>query len=193
MSFATLDKRTVPLRRKVCLIGAPGVGKTSVVRRRVDRCFAGDYRSTIGVRIDAIRLQTSLGEVMCMAWDLRGDEVDRPVEFGYLAGMSAFLLVVDVASSQSFEAALASLRRIDRSLGAVPFLLLLNKIDMPALERDRQQFLASLPRAPAAVFATSARTGQGVDEVFDALGERLLAGAEATAAPGAPSGDDQRR
>ena len=44
--------RMTVLEKKICMMGAPGVGKTSLVRRFVDSVFSEKYLSTIGVKID---------------------------------------------------------------------------------------------------------------------------------------------
>ena len=40
------------LQKKICLLGAFGVGKTSLVRRFVDTIFSDAYLTTVGVKID---------------------------------------------------------------------------------------------------------------------------------------------
>src|SRR4026207_752305 len=40
------------LQKKVCVLGAFGVGKTSLVRRYVETIFSDTYLTTVGVKID---------------------------------------------------------------------------------------------------------------------------------------------
>ena len=48
-------------RAKVVLLGAPGVGKTSLVRRYVHSVFSDQHKSTLGVKVD--RKSISLGDL----------------------------------------------------------------------------------------------------------------------------------
>jgi len=76
------------IRKKICLVGAPGVGKTSLVRRFVERRFEADYHSTIGVRIDRRSLDVDGNEVSLIIWDIHGEDESLSVRSSYLAGMA---------------------------------------------------------------------------------------------------------
>jgi Cdc6-like AAA superfamily ATPase len=53
---------TLPvIQKKVALLGAPGVGKTSLVRRFVDSLFDDKYLTTIGVKVDTLRADRPAG------------------------------------------------------------------------------------------------------------------------------------
>ena len=40
------------IQKKICLLGASGVGKTSLVRQYVEGIFSEKYLTSIGVKID---------------------------------------------------------------------------------------------------------------------------------------------
>ena len=40
------------IEKKICMLGAFAVGKTSLVRRFVTSCFSEQYQTTIGVTVD---------------------------------------------------------------------------------------------------------------------------------------------
>ena len=44
------------LKKKICMVGQFGVGKTSLVRRFVDSMFDERYHTSIGVKIDRKQL-----------------------------------------------------------------------------------------------------------------------------------------
>ena len=39
------------IKRKICLLGTPGVGKTSLINRYVSNIFGDEYLSTIGTKV----------------------------------------------------------------------------------------------------------------------------------------------
>ena len=62
------------IQKKVALLGAPGVGKTSLVRRFVESLFDESYLRTIGVKIDKKRVSVGGQDVTLMLWDVAGAE-----------------------------------------------------------------------------------------------------------------------
>lgn len=159
------------LQRKVCLVGVPAVGKTSLVRRFVEGRFSEEYLTTIGVAIsrrvvDAAPDGTPLPEpVTLIVWDLNGDDAFTPLRSSYVRGASGVLLVADGARPDTLDAALALHARLEAELGALPAVVCLNKRDLDAFALD--------PAAPAldgyAVLETSALDGRGVEEAFARL------------------------
>ena len=67
------------LRLKVCLVGAPAVGKTSLVRRYVEGAFSEEYLTTIGVRISRKRVEVNGEPVGLVVWDINGDDAFAPL------------------------------------------------------------------------------------------------------------------
>ncbi|MBW2190002.1 MAG: 50S ribosome-binding GTPase, partial [Deltaproteobacteria bacterium] len=62
------------LRRKVCLLGAPGVGKTSLVRRFVEHEFDQDDESSIAMTISKGTIEVDDISLEMMLWDPEGSE-----------------------------------------------------------------------------------------------------------------------
>lgn len=62
------------LKKKICMLGTHGVGKTSLVRHFVHSIFDDHYLSTIGVKIDRKTVQLDEVEVTMVLWDIAGEE-----------------------------------------------------------------------------------------------------------------------
>ncbi len=159
--------------RKICLLGAAGVGKTSLVRRYVEGIFSDAYLSTIGVTIS--RRTVTLGEdtINLMVWDLEGETDRRSLRMRYLRGAAGYLVVADGTRLETLEAALTLQAQVADRRPGLPFALLLNKHDLTdrwALPAGRVAELAGR----WSVLTTSARTGDSVGAAFDGLARRLL-------------------
>ena len=159
--------------RKICLLGAAGVGKTSLVRRYIEGIFSDAYLSTIGVTI--ARRTVTLGEdtINLMVWDIEGETDRRSLRMRYLRGAAGYLVAADGTRPETLDAALAVQAQVADRRPGLPFALLLNKHDLSdrwALPADRVAALAD--RWP--VLTTSARTGDSVGAAFDGLARRLL-------------------
>jgi small GTP-binding protein len=161
------------LQKKICLLGAFGVGKTSLVRRFVDTIFSDTYLTTVGVKIDKKVLTVGAEELALILWDIAGEDEVAAVRVTYLRGAAGYLLVVDGTRPETLDTAESIQRRIVAELGQVPFFVLLNKSDLVedwALSPERIEAL----EAEGWTFRrTSAKTGIGVEEAFQELAARL--------------------
>ena len=91
------------LQKKICLLGAFGVGKTSLTRRYVSSIFSDQYLTTVGVKIDKKALSVGANEVNLLIWDIAGEDDINAVRTSYLRGAAGYLLVVDVTRAQTLE------------------------------------------------------------------------------------------
>ncbi|MBO9512842.1 MAG: GTP-binding protein [Variovorax sp.] len=161
------------LQKKICLLGAFGVGKTSLVRRYVDTIFSDTYLTTVGVKIDKKVVRAGAEDLALILWDIAGEDEVAAVRVSYLRGAAGYLLVVDGTRPETLDTAESIQRRIVAELGAVPFFVLLNKSDLQedwALPAARIEAL----EAEGWTFRrTSAKTGLNVEEAFMELATRL--------------------
>lgn len=161
------------LRFKICLLGEPGVGKTSLAVRKAHRLFSSLYLSTVGVRIDRCALQVPAlpSGLELLIWDLAGGFENRALFRSYLAGAQGVALVADLSRPRTLERLIEYLAFTRETLGDLPMAVFLNKCDL--------QERARWPEAPLAcahallpglrVTETSAKDGHGVDAAFEAL------------------------
>ena len=163
-----------PLQKKVCLVGVPAVGKTSLVRRFVEGLFSEDYLTTIGVKIDRTTVDVDGREVRLIVWDVAGDDAMTPIRETYLRGAHGILFVADGTRAITLERALALRDRFASSLGPVPCVLAVNKADLTDDWETDADRLDAVRDSGVPVLVTSARTGDGVAEAFEALARRAL-------------------
>ena len=159
---------------KICLIGATGVGKTSLASRFVHSIYSDTYRTTIGVKIEAMEIQRGERSVQLVVWDLSGEDEFQSVQSTYIAGSAGYLLVIDGTRRETVDTARLLAMRVRAAAGNIPFVVMVNKVDLVALWEVVAEDLAPLRADAAAVLETSARSGVGVREAFEALVDDIL-------------------
>jgi small GTP-binding protein len=155
------------------MLGGFSVGKTSLVKRYVESVFSEAYLTTVGVKID--KKTVALGErpVNLILWDLAGEDDLASLRLSYLRGAAGYVLVADGTRPATIEMALAIRKRVEAEYGALPFALLINKHDLQDQWTVSDQDLEDLRRDGWWVRPSSARTGEGVEEAFTALAQRV--------------------
>jgi small GTP-binding protein len=164
------------IQKKVCMVGAYGVGKTSLVQRFVESIFDERYHTTVGVKIDKKRLQVGGEELVLVLWDLAGEDELEPLRLSYLRGSAGYILVADGCRESTLDTAERLHRNITGTHGALPFILAVNKMDLEEDWQISKDRLARLAAGGWPVIRTSAKTGAGVDQTFSALASLLLQG-----------------
>ena len=162
------------IQKKVCMLGTFAVGKTSLVRRFVESIYTDKYHTTVGVKIDKKQLQVGEKDLTLMLWDVEGTETEHELRTSYLRGASGYLLVADGTRNDTLYKALALQARVEEAVGPVPFLLLLNKMDLAEEWSVSEREMAALHEKGWEVMCTSAKSGRGVEEAFTSLAKRMV-------------------
>jgi small GTP-binding protein len=159
------------LKKKVCMVGQFGVGKTSLVRRFVSSIFDDRYLTTVGVKIDRKDVTIDGKSLTLMVWDLAGEDDLAELNVSHLRGASGYVLVADGCRAETLEKAAELQQRIHKMLGPMPFVLVVNKVDL----RDQWEVQPSrITQCGWPTFETSAKAGSGVEDMFLGLGAALL-------------------
>ncbi len=161
------------IQKKICMLGGFAVGKTSLVARFVSSIFSDKYLTTIGVKIDRKPIVLEQSTVNMVIWDVAGEDEFQTVQRSYLRGSSGYLLVADGTRASSFETALQLQKKAEETVGTVPFILALNKVDLAAEWQIDPRAYTRLAEQGWTITRTSAKTGDGVEETFQALARRM--------------------
>ena len=159
------------LRAKVVLVGLPGVGKTSLVRRFVSDEFTDRHLQTIGVRVEKRVVTLPEADVELLIWDIAGPEPERPMQLGYLNGAAVVMLVADRSAPESTHALQGLAQDCRARLPEAGFFVLINKLDLPQAPGALEALSAGDWDAR---FDTSALTGEGVAQAFSAAARHVL-------------------
>ena len=163
------------LQKKICMLGAYAVGKTSLVSRFVRSIFSDKYLTTVGVKIDKKSLEIDNVNLSLILWDLAGEDDLYQVRMSYLRGSAGYLLIADGTRRATLDKALELHQRALAEIGEVPFTLVVNKLDVLEDWEIQESDLTSLSESGLQVVATSAKSGVGVEETFQALARKMLA------------------
>ena len=185
------------IKRKILLLGDGAVGKTSLIRRFVVDKFSDDYITTIGTKVTKkdLRIESpgKAVDLTFMIWDVLGQRGYKNIQESAFQGAKGALLVYDVTREETM-ASLGEywLRRLGRVVGAIPFVLVGNKVDLAANRRRVQEDLEELSASlDGDGLLESAKTGENVEGGFMLLAKKVMADAEARgAAEGGPVDDD---
>jgi|SRR6516225_542822 GTPase SAR1 family protein len=181
------------LKKKVCMLGAFGVGKRSLIAA-FERPFSGKHAATVGVRICKKTLEIDGRNITLLIWDITdSDRWDGASN--YLRGMDGYLLVADGTRPDTVERARDIFEQIwsfeepqgEKSVTAergdlpeqfpyrkIPFLLLLNKCDLTEKWKIEESFLGILANKDWRVEVVSAKENKGVEDAFLRLAREMF-------------------
>jgi small GTP-binding protein len=88
---------------KFVIVGDHEVGKTSIIRRFVERKFTFDYRPTIGLNILAHTFTFQGNEINLTLWDIGAQQYFKRFRKLYYSGAEAAFIVYDITNRESFD------------------------------------------------------------------------------------------
>ena len=162
------------VQKKVCILGAFAVGKTSLVRRYVENLFSDEYLTSFGVKVAKKRVPVNNHNVTLLLWDLYGEDGTQSLLSVYLKGIAGYLLVIDPTRKSTFTSAMTLHNLVLETVGPKPYLVVLNKCDLRSQWSDENDDFKYIRDSSMAVVETSAKLDIGVDSMFETLATSLL-------------------
>ena len=160
------------IRAKVILLGAPAVGKSSLVRRFVHSIFDESYHSTLGVKVDRRSVELGDTTVVLLVWDMHGETEGLQVPKSYLRGASASIAVMDASRPETAGKA-GELRA--RCLEASPQAIMHSAANKSDLQVDWDRVDEAANEAGLGrPHRSSAKDGSGVEELFNQIARDVL-------------------
>jgi small GTP-binding protein len=162
------------MQKKICMLGAFAVGKTSLVKRYIESIYSDKYHTTVGVKVDKKSVTVREQEVNLLLWDIQGEDGVQKLRPSYLRGAAGYMLVVDGTRRETLDTAYAIQQSAQQTVGLVPFIVVINKIDLIEQWALDEMAIGELTASGWTVYRTSAKTGEHVEEAFLTLAEKIM-------------------
>ena len=170
------------IAKKICLVGDFAVGKTSLIRRFVDRQFDDQYLTTVGMKLSRKNIvlnanQKGEKKVDLLIWDLEGQTQFKGIAPTYLQGSAGGILVADVTRLETIEHLENHIQSFSRINPTGLIVIAFNKVDLISekkLEKIINQSNFSENKNIIKRYLTSAKTGNHVDDMFLTLATHII-------------------
>ena len=163
---------------KITLIGNSGVGKTSIINQYIDQTFDEANAATIGANYSEKIITKNNKEYELNIWDTAGQEKFHAVGKHFYKDAYIVCLVYDITSQDSLEQLETVWYPDIKKYGEKYTILAVvgNKSDLYendnlADENHAKEFAQSIN---ATFMLTSAKTGDGIEKLFDTLVDKFL-------------------
>lgn len=163
------------IKKKVCMIGAFAAGKTSLVQQYVYSIFSEKYLTTIGVKVDKKTMTVKNKTIDLILWDLHGEDDFQDIRPSYLKGSSGLIFVVDGTRQNTLPVGLRLMDMTREWCGDLPYMIAFNKCDLQDEWEIEPQTIDRMKKDGYSLIQTSAKTGQGVEDIFQRLAEQMVA------------------
>ena len=167
------------IEAKIILLGESGVGKSSIAHRFCDDKFNEAHDVTIGAAYMQTIVALPTGQkVKLHIWDTGGSERFRTMVSLYYRDAQAALICYDLTNQDSMDSVRYWIDQMERNTNQEEFVIALvgNKVDALATEKrmvDPESILQLAEQYSTVVAETSARTGQGINELFMEVAQKI--------------------
>ncbi len=170
--YKSLEKEKRPLNEvKVILVGDGGAGKTSLLKRILNKDFNPKEPQTHGLNIINLDKLINKENVKIHFWDFGGQEIMHATHQFFLSKRSLYILVLDGRKEEDAE---YWLKHIESFGGNSPIIAVLNKIDLNSSFEVNRKFLRDKYKRIIDFFRISCETDKGINTFKKRLFSELL-------------------
>ena len=165
----------IDLQYKFLFLGETSVGKTSILLRYTDDSF-NSFLPTVGVDVKYKYIKYEDKKIRLDIWDTAGQERFKNIAKNYFRGANGIVLVFDISNKESLKKLKYWIKDCIPNIDPEAELVIAeNKID---LESERVISKESIKefgeKNNIEIFPTSAKTGEGIENVFSYLISKLF-------------------
>ena len=174
-----MDDKKREFRFKVSVIGDGRVGKTTLIKRFTQSSFKKDYIKTLGAQFSKYDKEIDGDTFRLLFYDIAGQDRFRFARPSFFKNSKAAIIVYSLEKNKlgedSFNHILDWYKDITKHTGVIPIIIFANKIDLVEEDKLDNNAIEELVKENDFIgyYITSAKTGQGVIEAFEAIIEIL--------------------
>ena len=176
MNFSLeVESKKKKLKIKVTVIGTGGVGKTSLIQKFTQGTFKTDYIKTIGAQLTNYKTEINGYKIELIFWDIAGQDDFHFLRPSFYKASKAAIIVYSLEENnlgeRSFKHITSWYEDVKQFCGEIPVIIFANKVDLinvQSLDKTKIQNLVKKQNF-LGYYITSAKTGQGLDDAFNAL------------------------
>ncbi len=175
------EGRRATVIKKICMLGDPAVGKTSLVSRYVYSMFDDNYLTTIGAKVSKKSVIVHHPkhdieiDLKLMVWDIAGQQTFDWVKPLYFLNSGGAPIICDLTNRASFESLEKWVGALFKANGKIPVIFIANKADKKDWAFDPVELEEFAKKYDAPFFVTSAKNGENIEEAFKCLGDMIVA------------------
>ena len=166
---------------KICLLGDPAVGKTSLIQKYIYNFFGDTYMRTLGTKVSrkVVKLHDRENDIeysiTMMIWDIMGQKFTSMPLDKYLKMSQGALIVCDITRKDTYKSLANWRKTLYEEVDEVPVIYLANKTDLQKESSiNISEFDNFCNSEGVQSYLTSAKTGQNVNDAFLKLGELII-------------------
>ena len=164
---------------KIVLFGDAGTPKTELTQRFLTNLFVSDSKMTIGVDFEVKSLIVDENKVKLQIWDFGGEERFRFLLPTYVRGAKGGIFVYDITNYSSLahiDDWLTVIRKEIKPEDSFPIIVVGGNADLNESREVSAEdgIKIAKSRGVDSFIECSARTGENVEEAFDALTRLML-------------------
>ena len=160
---------------KIVTVGAPAVGKTSMIVRYSTGTFREHYSPTLGTSFAYKELDFDDSHVDMQIWDLGSQDFLERVRSHYYKGATGVVYMFDVTRPETLAQIYDWKEEVERNLSKYESLLIGNKTDLVIERRvPEEEGRKTAEELGAEYIEVSVRMNKNVQESFEAIAKQIV-------------------